>query len=75
MFLKLASLTCVFYLGITLLLHLALFLLLRTQGIVGVRMSGLRLGILFAFIWLVSFALAWRIFSSAIRSKFPPPLG
>ena len=75
MFLKLACLTCAFYIGITLLLQLVLFLLVRTQGMVGVRMSALRLGILFAVVWLVSFALAWRIYFSAFRSKLPPPLG
>jgi len=75
MFLKLACLTCALYIGMTLVLQLVLFVLVRTQGIVGVRMSALRFGILFAFVWLVSFVLAWRIFLSSFGSKLPPPLG
>jgi hypothetical protein len=71
MFLKLACLTSAFYIGISLLLDLILLLLVRTQGAVGVRMSGLRLGILFAVVWFLSFALAWRIFLLTFKSTTP----
>jgi hypothetical protein len=71
MFLKLACVACALYIGMTLILQLVPFLLVRTQCIVGIRMSGLRFGILFGVIWFVSFALPWRIFLSSFRSKLP----
>jgi hypothetical protein len=47
MFFKLACTTFAFYIGMALIRQLVLFLLVRTQGAVGIRMSGPKFGILF----------------------------
>jgi hypothetical protein len=59
--LKLAIVTCVFYMGITLLLCAGLMMLVHSKGIVGYALNWRPLGTLFGLIWLVSFSAAWRI--------------
>ncbi len=59
--LKLAFVTCAFYMGITLLLFAGLMVLVHRIGIVGYSLNWRSLGMLFGLIWLVSFSAAWRI--------------
>jgi hypothetical protein len=47
MFFKLVCTTFAFYTGMALILQVVRFLLVRTQGAVGIRMSGPKFGILF----------------------------
>jgi hypothetical protein len=61
-FTKFAALCCVFCLGITILLDIGLVLMVRIVGIVGIAYSRWSWLVLFGFIWLVSFLLAWRTF-------------
>jgi hypothetical protein len=76
--LKLGLLSCAFYVGVTVLLGAALCAVIYFRGLavfVDGRNAGLRFGIaygaVFGVIWLVSFAAAWWIVWSGIKSNFP----
>jgi hypothetical protein len=69
-FTKFVAVCCAFFLGITLLLDIALVLVLKIVGAVGfayVRWSWL---VLFSFIWLASFLLAWQTFIVPKLARF-----
>jgi hypothetical protein len=59
--LKLAAVTCVVYLGISLMLFLGGLALVYWKGIVGYSHSFLAWAVLFGLVWLVSFFAAWSI--------------
>jgi hypothetical protein len=59
--LKLSVLTCVFYLGVTLLLEAGILAAAHISGI-GINFSrSLPFWMFFGLVWMGSFALAWRI--------------
>jgi len=62
--LKLALLTCAFYIAIVALMELAIFL----SGDFGIAAKPWGWTVLFGIIWLVSFTLAWHIFRAKILS-------
>jgi len=59
--LKLAIVTCAFYMGITLLLFAGLMVLVHSKGMVGYALNWRSWGMFFGVVWLVSFNAAWRI--------------
>jgi len=69
--LKLAILTCAFYLGISVLMEAALFGLAAWKGSAGVFLLRRMWGAVFAVVWLISFSLAWHFIYAGIRTKLP----
>lgn len=69
-FTKFVAVCCVFFLGMTLLLDVALLLLVRIVGAVGVAYSRWSWLFLFSFIWIASFLLAWRTFIVPKLARF-----
>jgi hypothetical protein len=69
MILKLAVLTCAFYLGISVLMQAALFGLAIWKDSAGVFLARWMWGAVFAVVWLTSFSLAWHFFYAGIRAK------
>ena len=59
--LRLGIVTCAFYLGITLLLVLAMAAVAHLKGDVWYLFNWRSIGFLFGLVWLFSFAAAWRI--------------
>jgi hypothetical protein len=59
--LKLAIVTCVVYMAITCVLFLATIALAHLKGSVGYDLNWRAFGLLFAFVWIVSFSVVWRI--------------
>ena len=70
LFTKLALVTCAFYLGINVLLDVAMFgiALLKGGSLLGFssRIAGI---LFFGLIWLLSFVLAWRIVLAPLQAK------
>lgn len=66
---KVALITCAFYMGLAVLLQFGLILI--TQWTESLFVGGKLLVSAFAVIWVVSFGLAWSIVSASIRAKFP----
>jgi hypothetical protein len=66
--LKFSILTCAIYLGIVFLVELGTIVFARFCGgiIIGGRPWGV--GLIFAFVWLLSYSVAWRVL------RFPPIL-
>jgi hypothetical protein len=62
--LKLALVTCIFYLGMAALLHLVILVTAHLReggfGLYGTRWGWV---LLFGLLWFASFSLAWRILS------------
>jgi len=71
MILKLALLTCAFYLGISVLMQAALFGLAIWRGSAGFFFTRWTLGAVFAVVWLTSFSLAWHFIYAGIRANLP----
>jgi len=69
--LKLSVLTCLFYLGFTVLMEAAIFLAARASGSFFYVLHRVPLGFIFGVIWLASFSLAWHITYSHFVAKFP----
>jgi hypothetical protein len=66
---KVALITCAFYMGLAVLLQGGLLLVTyRTES---VFVGGKLLVSTFAVMWAISFGLAWYIVSASIRAKFP----
>lgn len=70
--LKLAALTCVFYLVIAAMIEagIHLWVTLGKGGMIGLK--GLPFVVFFGIAWLISFSLAARIISSSMAIKPPP---
>lgn len=69
LFTKLALVTCVFYLGISILLDAALFGMALWKGssaISATRSAGL---VFFGIAWLISFLLSWRILFAPLLAR------
>jgi len=71
MILKLAVLTSAFYVGIALLAEVALFAVARFRGGFMFHATLRGWAAFFAIVWLISFCVAWRIFSVQILARFP----
>ena len=69
--LKLSALTCLFYLGVTLLMEAAIFLAARIGSGLMYFLQAVPFGIIFGVVWLASFSLAWHITNSQFLAKFP----
>ncbi len=69
--LKLSVLTCLFYLGVTVLIEAAIFLAARVSGSFFYVLHRVPLGFIFGVIRLASFSLAWHITYSQFVAKFP----
>jgi hypothetical protein len=69
--LKLAVLTCAFYLGIAVLMQAALFGLALWKGMAGVLLVRWKWGAVFAVVWLASFSLAWHFIYAGFRARLP----
>ena len=69
--LKLSVLTCLFYLGVTVLMEAAIFLAARVGGGLLYFLHPVPIGFIFGVIWLASFSLAWHITDSQFVAKFP----
>ena len=61
---KLSFATVAFYILLTLILEAGLFALARFKGIIGIQYSWFGLGAIFGMVWILSFAMAWRLVSS-----------
>jgi hypothetical protein len=59
--LKLATVTCAIYMGISLLLFFGEAALAHLKGGIGYDLNWRAFGLLFGLIWLASFAVAWHI--------------
>ena len=59
--LKLATLTCAIYIGITLLLLLAGLMVVHLKGSIAYNFNFRAWAIVFGLMWFVSFIFAWRI--------------
>ncbi len=70
---KLAVLSCAFYLGIALLAELAFFLITLWKDSFGVFFTWWGWAIWSSAVWLLSTSLAFRIFWGAIRAKLSHP--
>jgi hypothetical protein len=66
---KVALLTCAFYMGFAILFQAALLLAMRWTN--SVFVGGKLLVASFAVMWAVSFGVAWYIVSTNFRAKFP----
>jgi hypothetical protein len=71
MMIKLAVLTCAFYLGISVVMEAALFGLAAWKGGAGIFLLRWMWGAVFAIVWLISFSLAWHFIFAGIRTKLP----
>jgi hypothetical protein len=76
----LTVLTCVFYVGLTVVLEAVLWVVGHSRGLslfVSAKHPGLSLGVavglVFAVVWLISFSAAWWIVSIGLRSRLPIP--
>jgi len=69
--LKLSVLTCLFYLGVTVLMEVAIFLAARIGGSFFYVLHRVPIGFIFGVIWLASFSLAWHITYSQFVARFP----
>ena len=68
--LKLSVLTCLFYLGVTLLLEAGILAAVHISGIIGINFSrSLPFWMFFGLVWIGSFALAWHITYSQHLAK------
>ena len=70
LFMKLAFITCVVYLGLNFLMYATFIGLVREGVIVGIHFSH-RVGVFvfFGVIWLVSFSGAWRIVMAPLLAR------
>ena len=68
---RLALLSCAFYLGLALALELALFLLARWKGSAGFFFTSWGWTLFSVAIWLVSTSIAFRIVRGWIHAKLP----
>lgn len=70
--LKLAGVTCAFYLGAAVLVETAMWVLDHRAGgiVVTTDKPEVAAGIFFGAIWLASFLLAWRIIAEPIFAAF-----
>ena len=59
--LKLSIVTCAIYIGITLLLLLAVLVVVHWKGMIGFSFNFRAWAIVFGLMWFVSFIIAWRI--------------
>jgi hypothetical protein len=66
---KVALLTCAFYMGFAILFQAGLFLALRWAE--SVFVGGKLLVATSAVMWAISFGMAWYIVSANFRAKFP----
>jgi len=66
---KLAVLSCAFYLGIALLAELAFFLLMAWKDSFGASFTGWGWAICSGAAWLLSTSLAFRLVVAGIRAK------
>ena len=71
---KTALVTCVFYVGITVLLGALLLGVTLWKGGVAYSVNFTTFAFIFGVIWLASFALAWRVTVVPFLAKFPPEL-
>jgi len=71
--LKLAAVTCAFYLGAVILMVAALIALTRGMGGVFIASPHPKLAstVFFGIIWLVSFLLSWRIVIVPVFQRLP----
>jgi hypothetical protein len=65
--LKLAILTCTFYLGLAVIIQAGLHLAARLKGGVMYFAGPLGWAFVFGLIWLVSFSCAWQIVAGGMR--------
>ena len=75
LFVKMALVTCAFYLLLALIMEGGLFLLLWKTGggPVGYRLSWSFLGTVFGVMWLISFALTWLALIRPMIASLPRP--
>jgi hypothetical protein len=59
--LKLATVTCAIYIGITLLLLLGGLMVIHWKGTIGYNFNFRAWAIVFGLMWFISFIIAWRI--------------
>ena len=70
---KLALVTCAFYVGLSVLLEAALLGLTLWKGGVFYSVNFKAWALIFGLMWLVSFAVAWRIMMVPFLASFPRP--
>ena len=68
---KMALVTCAFYIAIAIVLEVALLLVVYKKGGIFYHLNPWGWGLVFAVVWLISFALAWRVFMVRLSSTFP----
>ena len=69
--LKLALITCAFYLAVAILMEAVLLVLAKVLGGLGVFMPRLGWIVIFGSVWLASFLLAWRIVMRSLTARMP----
>lgn len=70
---KMALITCAFCIGVSLLLEVALLVVVRIRGGILYTLNPMPWALLFGVVWLISFALAWRVFMTPFLNSFPKP--
>jgi hypothetical protein len=76
-FFKLGLLTCAFYVGLTILLYATFLAVIHFSGPIGIIYRGKhwfwtmgsRFGLVFGFLWFLSFAAAWCIVYADISAR------
>lgn len=71
LFTRIALVTCVFYIGLNILLEVALLALAQRTNIAGIHFARGGQYVFFGVLWLISFSLAWRIVTSSILARIP----
>lgn len=72
LFIKMAVVTCAFYLVVSLIIEGGLFLAALKGGIF-YTLDWRWWGVVFAVVWLISFVLAWLVFMRPFIASFPRP--
>ncbi|HKW16290.1 MAG TPA: hypothetical protein VJO35_02155 [Terriglobales bacterium] len=68
---KLALVTCVFYVGVSLLMDGAIFGMALWKGSFAVGASRTTWAVFFGAVWLVSFFASWRVVVSPLLARIP----
>jgi hypothetical protein len=68
---KVALVTCLLYLGISLVIEALLFLLALWKGGILYKLDARMWAGVFGVVWLISFLAAWRIIMGAFMANFP----
>ena len=70
---KMALVTCAFYVGIAFLINAIFFGFTVWKGGLLYTLDSRLWALVFGIVWLISFILAWRVVMTPLLAKFPRP--